>query len=443
MKNRAISLVFVSFIILIFLQLTTTSAKQISSIKDFELQQTKETAISKVELVVNTYLLIGKVNLTIEYIQVEENATRFVDSVSFKGNMTNIVVIDSSENDLLISSNYDVVSDTTYVVFQLQRTLNVGEKYRVLVFGILPTIEQVQNRIFECSINWTQTVSVFSATVYLEKYLILLSSSPPPQTTSVIDQRIKMTWDTIMIEKFDLHLEFKASLVFNVIEVSPLIWNVGNVSRSSKPIKQKYVIENLLDAYLKVEVNNPNSWLQLENSFILAPSSKKEIIAELDVSKVGKYESIIIFSTNVSLEEVVCEISVYVEGTLSPWTVAGLVIGFSLIALGVLAFFLYSQLKPVEEVIEEKRTNEKIKDIKIHKLEGFLNENEILIVKEVINNPGISQAQIVRNTGISKATLSRVIRKMERKGLIQKKSVGMSHQLYINKESSFLKYAKK
>ncbi|MHA1224714.1 MAG: helix-turn-helix transcriptional regulator [Candidatus Heimdallarchaeaceae archaeon] len=443
MKNRAISLVFISFMILISLQLTTTSAKQILPTKDFELEQTKETAISKVELVVNTYLLIGKINLTIEYIQVEENATRFVDSVCFKGNMTNIVVIDSSDNDLLISSNYDVISDTTYVVFQLQRSLNVGEKYRVLVFGILPTIEQVQNRVFECSINWTQTVSVFSATVYLEKYLILLSSSPPPQTTSVIDQRIKMTWDTIMIEKFDLHLEFKASLVFNVIAVSPLIWNVGNVSRSSKPIKQKYVIENLLDAYLKVEVNNPNSWLQLENSFILAPSSKKEIIAVLDVSKVGKYESIIIFSTNVSLEEVVCEISVYVEGSLSPWTVAGLVIGFSLIALGVLAFFLYSQLKPVEEVIEEKRANEKIKDIKIYKLEGFLNENEILIVKEVINNPGISQAQIVRNTGISKATLSRVIRKMERKGLIQKKSVGMSHQLYINKESSFLKYAKK
>ncbi|MHA1222334.1 MAG: MarR family transcriptional regulator [Candidatus Heimdallarchaeaceae archaeon] len=443
MKKKAISLVFVSFITLIFLQFTTISVNQFLPKEDFELQQTKETAISKVELVVNTYLLIGKINLTIEYIQVEENATRFVDSVSFKGNMTNIMVIDSSKNDLFISSSYDDVSDTTYVVFQLQRTLNLGEKYRVLVFGILPTIELVQNRILDCSINWTQTVSVFSATVYLEKYLILLSSSPPPQTTSVIDQRIKMTWDTIMIERFDLHLEFKASLLFDVIAVSPLIWNVGNVSRSGKPIKQKYVVENLLDSYLKVEINNHNSWLRLENSFILAPSSKKEIIAELDISKVGKYESTVIFSTNVSLQEVVCEISVFVEESLNPWTVAGLVIGFSLIALGALAFFLYSQLKPVEEVIEEKRANEKIKDIKMNKLEGFLNENEILIVTEVINNPGISQAQIVRNTGISKATLSRVIRKMERKGLIQKKSVGMSHQLYINKESSFLKYAKK
>ncbi len=93
--------------------------------------------------------------------------------------------------------------------------------------------------------------------------------------------------------------------------------------------------------------------------------------------------------------------------------------------------------------IEEKKSQEQIKNLKVDKLEGFLNENEMLVVKEVMNKPGISQAQIVQNTGMSKSTLSRIVAKMERKGLLKKKSVGMSHQLYIDKESSFFKYAKK
>ncbi|MBY8999862.1 MAG: winged helix-turn-helix transcriptional regulator [Candidatus Heimdallarchaeota archaeon] len=120
-----------------------------------------------------------------------------------------------------------------------------------------------------------------------------------------------------------------------------------------------------------------------------------------------------------------------------------MILGIALLALGGLAFFLYTKMKPVEEVIEEKRSQEQIKTLNMDKFEGFLNENELLVVKEVKDNPGISQAQIVQKTGISKSTLSRIVAKMERKGLLKKKSVGMSHQLYIDKESSFLKYAKK
>jgi len=442
--KRKIALVTIVFLLTLSIQKVAPSASNNFPITDqLGLDQTKQTAISKVKLVINTYLLIGKINLTIEYIQLEENSTRFIDTVSIKGNLSEVHVKDSMDNNLLISSSYDDILNKTAITFQLQRALNVGEKYIALIFSILPTKVIVQNRILDFSINWTQTVSVFSATVYLEKYLMLLSTSPSPQTTSVINQRIKMTWDTIMIDTFSLLVEFKDSLEYEIITVSPTVWNIGNISRSLKTIKQQFVIVNLLSTTIRVDVINNNSWIDIESSFIVGPSSQKEIIAELDISKTGQFEGVILFNTNMSLQEVSCVVSVYVEDALNPWMIVGLVLGIALLALGGLAFYMFSQMKPVEEVIEEKKSQEQIKNLKVDKLEGFLNENEILVVKEVINKPGISQAQIVQNTGISKSTLSRIVTKMERKGLLKKKSVGMSHQLYIDKESSFLKYAKK
>ncbi len=442
--NRKVALVTIVFLVTLSIQQVAHSTSNNFPITDqLVLDQTKQTAISKVDLVINTYLLIGKINLTIEYIQLEENSTRFIDTISIKGNLSEVFVKDSLDNNLLIGSSYDDILDATDITFQLQRALNVGERYTASIFSILPTKVTVHNRILDFSINWTQTVSVFSATVYLEKYLMLLSTSPTPQTTSVINQRIKMTWDTIMIDEFTLLVEFKDSLEYEIIIVSPTVWNIGNISRSSKTIKQQFTIVNLLTTAIRVDVINNNSWIDIERSFIIGPSSQKEIIAEMDISKTGQFEGVILFNTNMSLQEVSCVVSVYVEDSLNPWLVVGLIIGVALLALGGLAFYMFSQMKPVEDVIEEKKSQEQIKNLKVDKLEGFLNENEILVVKEVINKPGISQAQIVQNTGMSKSTLSRIVAKMERKGLLKKKSVGMSHQLYIDKESSFLKYAKK
>ncbi|MHA1420310.1 MAG: helix-turn-helix transcriptional regulator [Candidatus Heimdallarchaeaceae archaeon] len=442
--NRRIAIITIVFLVTLSVHEVAHSTSNTSPIADqLGLEQTKQTAISKVDLVINTYLLIGKINLTIEYIQLEENSTRFIDTVTIKGNLSDVYVKDTLDNNLLIGSSYNDILDATDITFQLQRALNVGEKYTVLIFSILPTKVVVQNRILDFSINWTQTVSVFSATVYLEKYLMLLSTSPTPQTTSVINQRIKMTWDTIMMDEFALLIEFKDSLEYEIITVSPTVWNIGNISRSSRTVKQKFVIVNLLNSPIRVDVINNNSWIDIERSFVVGPSSQKEIIAEMDISNTGQFEGVILFNTNMSLQEVPCEVSVYVEDSLNPWMLVGLILGIALLALGGLAFYLYNQMKPVEEVIEEKKSQEQIKNLKVDKLEGFLNENEIQVVKEVINKPGISQAQIVQNTGISKSTLSRIVAKMERKGLLKKKSVGMSHQLYIDKESSFLKYAKK
>ncbi len=442
--NRKVALVTIVFLVTLSIQQVAHSTSNNFPITDqLVLDQTKQTAISKVDLVINTYLLIGKINLTIEYIQLEENSTRFIDTISIKGNLSEVFVKDSLDNNLLIGSSYDDILDATDITFQLQRALNVGERYTASIFSILPTKVTVQNRILDFSINWTQTVSVFSATVYLEKYLMLLSTSPTPQTTSVINQRIKMTWDTIMIDSFALLIEFKDSLEYEIITVSPTVWNIGNISQSSRTIKQQFTIVNLLNTAIRVDVINNNSWIDIEQSFVVGPSSQKEIIAEMDISKTGKFEGVILFNTNMSLQEISCVVSVYVEDSLNPWLVVGLIIGVALLALGGLAFYMFSQMKPVEDVIEEKKSQEQIKNLKVDKLEGFLNENEILVVKEVINKPGISQAQIVQNTGMSKSTLSRIVAKMERKGLLKKKSVGMSHQLYIDKESSFLKYAKK
>ncbi len=70
----------------------------------------------------------------------------------------------------------------------------------------------------------------------------------------------------------------------------------------------------------------------------------------------------------------------------------------------------------------QKRLKEKI---------GILKDDEQTIMKLVIENNGIDQREIVRQTGFSKTKVSKILSELEKRGAIVKKPVGRRNKIYI------------
>lgn len=68
---------------------------------------------------------------------------------------------------------------------------------------------------------------------------------------------------------------------------------------------------------------------------------------------------------------------------------------------------------------------------RINAMEDLLNEKEFQVLQVLLENNGISQQRIAELTGISKATVSRVVGRLLSKRLVEKRQLGMSNLIYL------------
>ncbi len=61
----------------------------------------------------------------------------------------------------------------------------------------------------------------------------------------------------------------------------------------------------------------------------------------------------------------------------------------------------------------------------------ILNERERRVVEEVIKKEGIKQSELLDKLGYTKASLSKILSKLESRGLIKKKKIGKVNKLYL------------
>jgi len=65
---------------------------------------------------------------------------------------------------------------------------------------------------------------------------------------------------------------------------------------------------------------------------------------------------------------------------------------------------------------------------------GILNENERRVVEEIARNEGIKQYELLERLGCSKASLSKLLSRLEQRGLVQKKKYGKVNRLYLGEK---------
>ncbi len=78
------------------------------------------------------------------------------------------------------------------------------------------------------------------------------------------------------------------------------------------------------------------------------------------------------------------------------------------------------------------------KKIDKNSLLNFLDGDERKVFGIVLDKKEINQAQLVRETNLSKVKVSRIIKRFENKGLIEKVSVGKINMIKLNKKISNL-----
>ena len=111
------------------------------------------------------------------------------------------------------------------------------------------------------------------------------------------------------------------------------------------------------------------------------------------------------------------------------------IIGFILLLIFVigiyLAFFDKSQKQTVEAIKDIK--NKESAEERFNILLQGLDDAEKKVVKAVKEQDGISQSTLMLRTDLSKTKLSLVLKDLEKKGLVAKKSNGKINHIYLKK----------
>ncbi|MHA1305191.1 MAG: helix-turn-helix transcriptional regulator, partial [Candidatus Heimdallarchaeaceae archaeon] len=281
--------------------------------------------------------------------------------------------------------------------------------------------------------------SIFSAKIFLDQNLVLYSSEPEPQTISTVGERIKLTWDTIEISNFGVVIEYKSSIMNQTFTISPSVWDIGYIPRSARKIKQKFTITNLFSITQAINVTTNATWISCEEFIILKPNSQAEVTVEVKLSSLGELKGLISFQSNISMQAVECEVRVYVTASMNSWLIVSVFLFSGIIGLVIINFFFWQRLK--ENKVKGEGTHSPSYDF--DKLDEFLSPKERKVVEVVLKKPGLNQVTIATKTGLSKATVSRLLMKLEGKGIIDKQNVGMSTLVFINEDSDLLRYLKK
>lgn len=106
------------------------------------------------------------------------------------------------------------------------------------------------------------------------------------------------------------------------------------------------------------------------------------------------------------------------RGVLPPETIVS---SFVIMCLGGVGSFLLIKTKRIERILIQER--KKLKDII-----KSLGKDEKRVYDEIVASDGfIFQADLVKNTGYSKVKISRVLDKLEAKGIVERRRRGMAN----------------
>lgn len=143
----------------------------------------------------------------------------------------------------------------------------------------------------------------------------------------------------------------------------------------------------------------------------------------LIVACIAGFTSALFFSLIYLNQQVLCDLQCRMRNE-----VVLVIVTLSLFGLfiGSLTYYLISE-----------RCEEKLKEI--HKdnrlMLSLLEPDERKIIEALIDNEGkSSQSDIVKKTGISRVKVSRILKKLEQKGIIKKNQNGMTNTVELEKE---------
>jgi uncharacterized membrane protein len=143
----------------------------------------------------------------------------------------------------------------------------------------------------------------------------------------------------------------------------------------------------------------------------------------LIIGIIAGFAAVLFFSITYLNEKVLCDAQCREQNQVS----------LILVLLSLFGMFIGSLTYYFISDKYEKKINRMHKDLSITL--KFLDGEEKLIVSSILNHKGrITQSEMKKNTGLSRVRIFRVLKKLEKKGVITKKPHGMTNIIELDEE---------
>jgi hypothetical protein len=398
-----------------------------------------------------SYLGTGFQNETNEHIEIAgaiENVTIEVES-------------ESVEFQLDINSQINQ-SDIFYTLNEL---IPKGQYY-ILELQWEQTISIETSSTHNISVYWNKGIGISAMKVILGPGYGYVSATNPPDQVKPETNELVLRWTEILKESFTCSLLTLYEEPYFEEEVSITPLSIEIVENENKLVDFTINIENVGNSTLQVKIISGNEIQSLNSSIsLIKPLEKVNYVFEGNLTELNILESNITFQVvyfNGSQLIFLIPVEISIQNNLDLLLIGLFVLIAGLMIVGT--FFTYKRRNKIQRYITKtKRQRQKIIDtnrvVDVREqesvrstrkdqdlLESQLNDQQEIDVPKLLNkykiklkskelevfeillrNPfGHSQAELCKLTGISKATMSRIVSQLELVQLVDREKSGMS-----------------
>ncbi|MCG3217961.1 MAG: MarR family transcriptional regulator [Candidatus Heimdallarchaeota archaeon] len=350
------------------------------------------------------------------------------------------IVIPLNSTEIEISDQFGAIEHTittemniTKITYNLSFDLLEGQSHVINLYCQTPIQIQGKFRQTVIGVAFDNQIGFISAVIRLNLGLSLYSSSISPHQIQPSAQGLKLSWSIPNTKSFWTTITYATSDDTAQLLITPTQWQVGTIKGTT--VTQEFSVYNLGNTGVNISIFTPHYInIDLRKSTIKAWGNFT-FKATIEGNN-QKYADKIIISTNRTENSIEIPFEVTFEEVKesSQWVfiLLGVIIGLA--GLGWGAWTKYKtkidQQEKVAKIPEKAVKTIPEKKLDFSKLLTRMSGQEVQALQAIYEEPGCNQASLGDKIGVSKATVSRIIGRLENKGFITKKQQGMSNSIF-------------
>ncbi|UCE13480.1 MAG: MarR family transcriptional regulator [Candidatus Heimdallarchaeota archaeon] len=426
---------------------------------------TNGASLAEIDIEIKIQPHLVECNITLDYAgQVSENTSSY-DTLIIEGMVQNLSVTDGEGENLFYVT--EVRGNATVVTYHFSHKLSIGESYSVTCRYYQNSTRTAKYQFeYTLDIDWPGSAGIERVVVLFEPGLDLLDSSNQPHFYSSKEGWLQLNWYETITTDFSSVFSFSRSPLSTLL-IDPEEWDTGNVTVTDLP---SILIHFTNDGEDTVEIQLvTEKWFDVNmTSFKILAGHHKAVRCWISTTRAGEYSGTLKIHTNISGNYIfTISITTVVEGQSGfdwfPLFLLALLIatvGVSVYIINkkrIVNFRGFLDRVASHPELDSGKEVDKISDMDLRKtetppviiedpsvlppgpevvsrvdaMEDLLNEKEFQVLQVLLESNGISQQRIAELTGISKATVSRVVGRLLSKRLVEKRQLGMSNLIYL------------
>ncbi len=434
------SLLFSSIILAQFLALTysspsTNELTYFNQINSF-LQTNTMNDIISAKITCYLHLKTTQVQLDINFlgsdsVEVDTKFYTTLEEISVYGEIRSVYVVES--NTIELDHIEEVIGNSTKIQFALSSYIPIGFVRNVKITYIQDTDDFLTYYNYELGVNWLRLIGNQNVIIICDKGISLLSCLPLPHSISTVNNKLVLSWLEVNCNSFYANMNYTGFASIDDLDISPPEWNIGRIKKGSEPIMKVFAITNNENQKLDGTIIKPD-WIETNfTNWELNIGETMYLEVTIDRSDRKNCNGNITLQCSIASFPINIEISGKIA-EISTGSIIAIILLIIIFGASVGIAFIGSISKSKKLIKPDLNQKEVVVGIDFNKWREILTDREFKIFQIIANNSELTQAEIVRQTTLSKSTVSRAVGRLEAKGLVKRDRYGMSNVVTLNTE---------